>query len=291
VSAPRVALVTGAGGGLGAATSRALRAAGFHVVVTDRDLDLLSDFTGVDGYTALALDVTDSVAAAEVAQHVRSTLGRLDVLVNNAGIIGYFPTVEMDPEVLVRHFQVNTFGALRTVHACLDLLVAARGRVVNVTSESYRFRNPFQIYQTTKLALEGLSDVMRRELAPLGVSVSTVRPGAIRTELFHAMGSIENPVPDSRLAAPFARFARMLAHKPPKRVSRPEDVAAVLVRAATEPRPRPHYAINNMLALRVAALLPTSVADRAVGRMTSVNGRARARTRRAARGSDTRPSA
>ena len=58
---------------------------------------------------------------------------------------------------------------------------------MNVTSESYRFRNPFQIYQTTKLALEGLSDVMRRELAPLGVPVSTVRPGAIETELFHAM--------------------------------------------------------------------------------------------------------
>jgi len=264
----RVALVTGAGGGLGSATCRALRAAGFAIVATDRAEVLLTGFAGDDGYTALPLDVTDTSAAAEVAAKVRSSLGRLDVLVNNAGMIGYFPTVEMDPELLIRHFQVNTFGALRTVHAFLDLLVASSGRVINVTSESYRFRNPFQIYQTTKLALEGLSDVQRRELAPLGVHVSTVRPGAIRTELFTAMAHIENPVPESRLAKPFGRFARLLANNPPSRVSEPDEVAAVIVRAATDQKPRPHYAINNMRRLKIAAALPTSVSDRSFRKLT-----------------------
>ena len=191
----------------------------------------------------------------------------MDVLVNNAGLIGYFPVAEVDPETVIRHFQVNTFGALRTVHGFLDLLVAARGRVVNVTSESYRFRNPFQVYQSTKLALEGLSDVLRRELAPLGVRVATVRPGAIDTELFHAMDAIENPVPDSRLAKPFARFARALSRRPPKKVSSPEQVAAVVVRAATDARPRAHYEINNMFALRVAAVLPPRATDAAMARM------------------------
>jgi NAD(P)-dependent dehydrogenase (short-subunit alcohol dehydrogenase family) len=267
VSRP-VALVTGAGGGLGSATSRALRTAGFHVVTTDRCTELVAAFAELDGYTPLALDVTDSAAANDVAAQVGSRLGRLDVLVNNAGMIGYFPTVEMDPELLIRHFQVNTFGALRTVHAFLDLLVSARGRVINVTSESYRFRNPFQIYQTTKLALEGLSDVQRRELAALGVRVSTVRPGAIRTELFSAMTRIENPVPDSKLAAPFGRFARTLAKRPPGKVSEPDAVAALIVRAATARKPRAHYAINNMLSLRLAAALPTSVADRSLRRLT-----------------------
>ena len=264
----RVALVTGAGGGLGSATCRAFRAAGFHVVATDRTLDLVAAFADQDGYTPLALDVTSTAAAAEIATTVRSSLGRLDVLVNNAGMIGYFPTVEMDPELLIRHFQVNTFGAMRTVHAFLDLLVESRGRVINVTSESYRFRNPFQIYQTTKLALEGLSDVQRRELAGLGVSVATVRPGAIRTELFAAMADIKNPVPDSKLAKPFGRFARMLANRQPSRVSEPGEVAAVIVRAATDAKPRAHYAINNMRSLRIAAALPTSVADRSFRRLT-----------------------
>jgi NAD(P)-dependent dehydrogenase (short-subunit alcohol dehydrogenase family) len=174
----------------------------------------------------------------------------------------------MDPELLIRHFQVNTFGALRTVHAFLDLLVESAGRVVNVTSESYKFRNPFQIYQTTKLALEGLSDVQRRELAPLGVRVSTVRPGAIRTELFSAMAHIENPVPDSRLAKPFGRFARMLATRPPSKVSEPDEVAAVIVRAATEAKPRIHYEINNMRQLRIAAALPAALTDRSFRKLT-----------------------
>jgi NAD(P)-dependent dehydrogenase (short-subunit alcohol dehydrogenase family) len=268
VSGRRIALVTGAGGGLGSASCRALRAAGFQVIATDRTLDLVAAFAADDGCSAFALDVTDTAAALELAAQVRSRFGRLDVLVNNAGMIGYFPTVEMDPELLIRHFQVNTFGALRTVHAFLDLLVESRGRVVNVTSESYRFRNPFQIYQTTKLALEGLSDVQRRELAGLGVQVSTVRPGAIRTELFTAMAHIENPVPGSKLAKPFGRFARMLATRPPSRISEPAEVAAVIVRAATEPKPRAHYAINNMRSLRIAAALPTSVADRSFRKLT-----------------------
>jgi len=260
---PPVALVTGAAGGLGASTCAALRAAGFDVVATDRSADLLADVAGSPGYRVLPLDVTDTGSARAVA----AQLDRLDVLVNNAGIIGYFPVVESDPDLVAAHFQVNTLGALRTTHACLDLLAAAHGRVINVTSESYRFRNPFQIYQTTKLALEGLSDVLRRELAPLGVQVATVRPGAIDTDLFAAMTSIVNPVPGSRLERPFGRFARSLGRRPPSRVSAPDEVAAVIVRAATARRMHPHYAINNMLALRVAAALPTRVADVAVARI------------------------
>ena len=264
---PRVALVTGAGGGLGRATCEALRAAGFTVVATDRAADLVAAFEGTDGYRTAVLDVTDPDSIAAVAATIAAEFGRLDVLVNNAGLIGYFPVAEIDPEVVIRHFQVNTFGALRTVHGFLDVLVAARGRIVNVTSESYRFRNPFQAYQSTKLALEGLSDVLRRELAPLGVRVATVRPGAIDTELFHAMEAIANPVPHSRLAGPFARFARGLSRRPPKSVSKPADVAAVIVRVATDARPRAHYAINNMLVLRVAAALPTRVSDAAIARI------------------------
>jgi NAD(P)-dependent dehydrogenase (short-subunit alcohol dehydrogenase family) len=267
MAATPVALVTGAAGGLGTATCRALLSAGYEVIATDRSAELLAPLAELAGCTPLPLDVTDTAAARAVAAQVAERSGRLDALINVAGIIGYFPVVETEPDIVVRHFQVNTFGALRTTHAFLDLLAASRGRVVNVTSESYRFRNPFQAYQSSKLALEGLSDVLRRELGPLGIAVSTVRPGAIDTELFHAMESISNPVPDSRLARPFARFARALAKRPPSRVSSPEAVAAVILRAATARKPRPHYEINNMLALRVAAALPASVSDRAVARM------------------------
>lgn len=260
-----VVLVTGAGRGLGRAVCERFAADGYRVVATDRDASLLADLD--DRYVTAPLDVTDAAAIDGVVRRITDELGRLDVVVNNAGVIAYFPTVEMNPDVVLRHFEVNAFGALRVVHACLDLLVASRGRVVNVTSESYRLRTPFQIYQTTKLTLEGISDVLRRELVLLGVHVATVRPGAIATELFHAMDRIENPVPDGRLAGPFAGFVRSLAKRKPTKVSTPQEVAEVVHRAATDPRRRPHYEINNMAALKVAAALPPRLVDTALRRM------------------------
>ena len=260
-----VVLVTGAGRGLGRAVCERFAADGYRVVATDRDASLLADCD--EGWTTAALDVTDQAAVDAVVRRVVDELGRLDVVVNNAGVIAYFPTVEMDPDVVLKHFDVNAFGALRVVHACLDLLVASRGRVVNVTSESYRLRTPFQIYQTPKLTLEGIRDGLRRELVVLGVHVATVRPGAIATELFHAMDRIENPVPDGRLAGAFAGFVRGLEKRKPTKVSTPQQVAEVVHRAATDPRRRPHYEINNMAALKVAAALPPRLVDTALRRM------------------------
>ncbi len=255
-----VALITGAGRGLGRAIADGFQQKGYTVVATDYSAELLSDYNGSD-VIAKVMDVTciDSIRA--VADYIRDGLGRLDVVVNNAGVIDYGPVSERAPDDTIRLFQVNTFGSLRVVHACLELLQQSRGRVLCISSESYRLRTPFQAYQSSKLALEGLADVMRRELGHLGIHVATVRPGAIQTELFTAMNRIENPVPSSKLAAPFQRFAKRLGQNPPSRVSTTQQVAGVVLRAATESKPRAHYEINNMLALKVANLLPKQWVD------------------------------
>lgn len=262
-----VVLVTGAGGGLGRAICQRFARAGFAVVATDVDVAQLAELNLGPGGVAQRMDVTDTDAVKQVAGFVAEKFGRLDVLVNNAGVIGYFPVAETDPEALIRHFQINSFGALRVTHACLDLLVASGGRVLNISSESYKLRTPFQIYQSTKLALEGISDVLRRELVHLGVHVATIRPGAIETGLFHAMDDIRNPVKNSRLARPFECFAAMLANNPPRKRSRPEDVASLVFRAATDRKKSAHYRINNMLSLRVVRLLPAAWADWLLARM------------------------
>lgn len=255
----RIVLVTGAGRGLGRAICETFHARGDHVIATDVDAALLTDLDGRMQVTTL--DVTNQKAVNAVAGRIRADFGRLDVLVNNAGLILYASVAETDPDTLIKHFEVNTFGGLRLTHACLDLLATASGRVINISSESWRLRTPFQIYQTTKLAVEGLSDVLRRELIHLGVGVATVRPGAIDTDLFHAMDHISNPIPDSRLATPFERFAASLARNPPSKHSQPEEVAAVVYRAATDRRCKPHYQINNMPILKVLSWLPTRWAD------------------------------
>lgn len=256
-----VVLVTGAGGGLGRAICERFHAGGYSVVATDVTVGRLADLSKRVGIITAALDVTDSQSAQDIAALVGAQCGRLDVVVNNAGIIGFSPVVETGPEELIRHFQINSFGALRITHACLDLLIASGGRVLNISSESYRLRTPFQIYQSTKLALEGISDVLRRELVHLGVHVATIRPGAIDTELFHAMDSISNPVEHSRLGVPFAKFAARLASNPPSKRSSPDAVAALVLRAAVDKRRRAHYRINNMLTLRVLSWLPVRWTD------------------------------
>lgn len=261
----RVVLVTGAAGGLGRAICEAFHARGDTVVATDVDASLLADLT--ERMVVAPLDVTDQQAVDAAAALVRQRFGRLDVLVNNAGLIAYFPVAETPPATLIKHFEVNAFGGLRLTHACLDLLVAVGGRVLNISSESWRLRTPFQIYQTTKLTVEGISDVLRRELVHLGVHVATIRPGAIDTELFHAMDAISNPVSDSRLEAPFARFSEMLKRNPPARRSRPEAVAEVVWRAASDRRRRPHYQINNMPSLKLVSWLPARWADRLLVRL------------------------
>ena len=262
-----VVLVTGAAGGLGRALCECFYSAGYQVVASDIDVSPLADFAARENCLTLPLDVTDTSAARDLAARIQSTFGRLDAVVNNAGIIDYFPVAETDPELLVKHFQVNTFGALRVTHACLDLLIASQGRVLNISSESARLRTPFQIYQSSKLALEGISDVLRRELVHLGVHVATIQPGAIDTALFHAMGSIKSPVENSRLQQPFKNFVQRLSKHPPARLSSPEQVAALVLRAATDARKRPFYAINNMLALRLAAWLPVAWVDWLLRRM------------------------
>ena len=256
-----IALITGAGRGLGRAVADNLLQQGYTVVATDYSPALLEGYAGLENVVTRVMDVTSAESVSAVANYLQNTFGRLDVLINNAGIIDYGPVTERDPEDTIRLFQVNTFGSLRVVHACLDLLEKAKGRVVCVTSESYRLRPPFQAYQPSKLALEGLADVMRRELAHLDIHVATVRPGAIKTELFESMNHIENPVPEGRLAAPFKRFTDMLLKSPPTRVSTPEQVAAVVARAAREKKPRPHYEINNMLSMKIANLLPKRWVD------------------------------
>jgi len=258
-------LVTGAGRGLGRAIATHFHDNGYHVVATDYDVGLLPDLANNDGFTVAALDVTSDEAADAVATMIRTELGRLDVVVNNAGVNAFYPVCEAPTEMTVNTFQINTFGPLRTIRACIDLLIESKGRVVNVSSESAPLRTPFQSYASSKMALEALSDAMRRELQLMGVHIALVRPGAIKTELFDEVHNLKNAVANSRFDRFFGRYAAAVARRVPKNPSTPAEVAEVVYEAATDPKKKVLYKINNNFALRVLGRLPARLVDKILG--------------------------
>ena len=257
-------LVTGAGGGLGRAIADYFHDKGYHVVATDYDASLLSDLEGKAGFTIAKLDVTKVEDARNVVQMLTNELGRLDVIVNNAGVDVFCPITEAPPEKTINGFMINTFAALITTQACLDLLIASKGTVVNISSESAPLRTPFQFYQSSKLALEGISDVMRRELIVFGAHVAIIRPGAIETPLIAGHDNIQNPIENSRYKAFFTRFAAGVAKATPKRKSKPADVAALVYHAATDPRRKIMYEINHSLKLKLIGKLPAKLLDKLI---------------------------
>ena len=178
--------ITGCSTGLGRALAAAVLDRGDNAVVTARDAAQVRDLAAAYPGTALALslDVTDAAQGAAVVRAAHERFGRVDVLVNNAGY-GYRAAVEEGDEAEVGQlFATNFFGPVTLIKAVLPGMRARRsGAIVNISSISAR-RTPegSGYYSAAKAALEGMSGSLRREVAPLGITVTVVEPGAFRTD-------------------------------------------------------------------------------------------------------------
>jgi NAD(P)-dependent dehydrogenase (short-subunit alcohol dehydrogenase family) len=178
--------VTGCSTGLGRALAAAVLDRGDNAVVTARDVAAVSDLAGAHPGTALALplDVTDAAQVASAVQAAEERFGAIDVLVNNAGY-GYRAAVEEGDDADIQQlFATNFFGAVAMIKAVLPGMRARRsGAIVNISSIGAQV-NPegSGYYSATKAALEAVSGSLRKELAPLGINVTVVEPGAFRTD-------------------------------------------------------------------------------------------------------------
>jgi len=174
--------VTGASRGLGAAITREALSRGHQVAATARDADaVLRDSPDV---LALAVDVTDERQINAAVEATVERFGRIDVLVNNAGR-GQVGAVEEVSDAAARAlFDLNVFGVLNVLRAGLPILRAQRsGHVINIGSVGGFATAPgVGLYGATKFALEGLSEALRGELAPLGINVTVIEPGGFRTD-------------------------------------------------------------------------------------------------------------
>lgn len=271
-----IAVVTGASTGIGAATARELARRGFHVLAgvrRDRDADAIRG----PGIEPLILDITDTDHIQALVTRVRGdSQGRvLRALVNNAGIGVNVPFEAFAIDEWRRLFEVNLLGHVAVTQALLRDLIDSLGRVVNVSSVGGKVAMAtYGPYAATKFGLEAVSDSLRREMAPFGVGVVVVEPGAVRTEMpgraiATANEQVSAMTPEQRERyGPLvhAVTAQTEAHTKSGSGVSADAAAKVIARAVTARKPRTRYTVGRDAALitRLARFLPDRTLDRVI---------------------------
>ncbi len=228
-----VVLITGARSGFGLRSARAIAQRGHRVYAGLRDPatgQALRDATeGLDVHP-IALDVTDLPQVQSALSTIREREGRLDALVNNAGVaLGGF-LEQLDDDEVQRLFAVNVRGVHRVTREALPMLRASRGSVVMVSSMSGLSALPgLGAYASSKFALEGMAEAWRHELRPFGVRVSVVEPGPYRTDLLSRNRTVGRRVHDPEsVYAPFVRRIDALSARVEARAGDADDVARAI---------------------------------------------------------------
>jgi NAD(P)-dependent dehydrogenase (short-subunit alcohol dehydrogenase family) len=182
----KVWLITGSSRGLGRELAKAVLAAGHRLVSTARKPEDLHDLVSQygDRLRAIALDVTDPAAARAAVATATAAFGRLDVVVNNAGYANINSIEDMANDDFHAQFDTNFFGVANVTRAALPVLRAQRdGHVIQISSIGGRRATPgLAAYQSAKFAVEGFSEALLNEVGPLGIRVTIVEPGGMRTD-------------------------------------------------------------------------------------------------------------
>jgi len=218
----RVALVTGAARGIGAATARVFAEAGARVALLDRDetgVRQVAAETGGDGFPA---DVSDAAAVAHAVDGVMARWGRLDILVNNAGILRDATLADVTEDDWSATLDVNLRGAMLCARAAVPHMKAAGfGRILSATSIVARTGNYGQTaYAASKAGIVGMTRTWARELGPKGITANAVAPGFIDTGMVRSI--------------PAKVMAGVIARTPAGRMGRPEEVANVYLFLASD---------------------------------------------------------
>ena len=253
----KVAMVTGASSGIGEATVHRLLAEGYAVYAGARRVERMRPLREA-GAVPLALDVTDDASMVAAIDAIRNGPGRLDVLVNNAGYGSYGALEDVPMAEARRQCEVNLFGLARLIQLATPMMRAqASGAIVNITSIGGKMHEPLgSWYHATKFAVEGLSDCLRMELAPFGIHVIVIEPGAIKTEWTGiAHQSLLQRSGDTAYREQARMHARMFeAADKSDMASPPQVVAQTIAKALRARRPRTRYATGGgagmILALR-----------------------------------------
>ena len=241
-----VALITGASSGIGEALAIAMHDAGYVVFAGARRVERMTHLHQ-RGIIVLELDVTDDASMVAAVERIHHEVGRIEILVNNAGYGSYGALEDVPMSEARRQVDVNVFGLARLCQLVIPEMREARsGTIINVSSIGGKFGEPFGVwYHASKYAVEGLSDSLALELAPFGVRVIAVEPGGIKTEW--AGISADNLIatsgsgPYRAAATKAARVMRSMNDM--KLAGTSEQVADGVMKILSKRRPRMRYAV------------------------------------------------
>ncbi len=222
-------LVTGASTGIGRKIAERLAAEGYFVFAGARKEQDLKDLSAIPNVRGLRLDVTSPAEVAAAADTVRGSGRTLAGIVNNAGVVVIDPVTSTSEEDFDFQMQVNVYGVFRVTKAFAPMVIASKGRIVNISSISaFLSDRGTSAYTMSKAAVEALTNVLATEMAPLGVSVIAVEPGAYNT-------GILKPALERSVTKGFS--ADRSALKPP------DEVATAVLAALSDPKPKRRYMI------------------------------------------------
>ena len=267
-----MAIVTGASSGIGKATSLALVEAGFEVIGTSRNASGVTDH---DGVTFLDLDVASDDSVTAAVQRVIERFGRLDVLVNNAGIGSSGAAEETSLAQDQSVFNINVFGVIRMTKAVLPHMRAqGGGRIINISSVFGFIPQPFMaVYAASKHAVEGYSESLDHEVREHRVRVLLVEPAATRTG-FEAARNTGQPEMPLQVYAKQRHLVDDALAAAAKDGDDPATVARAIVAAATDPKPKLRYTPGSR-AGRISTLrriVPSRAFDRQIRKFSKLAG-------------------
>lgn len=251
----KIALVTGSSTGIGLETALALARNGFYTYASMRDLDKsnkIADAAKSEGLSLriIELDVNNEVSVYNAIDIISKEKNRLDVLVNNAGY-GLFGSLEdLTIDEIRDLFETNYFGMVRLIKNSLPLMRIGKGRrtIVNISSVGGRIGAPIlSAYQSTKFAVEGLSESLYYELEPFGIKVVIVEPGFIKTNIMNssiqAKGSLNPDSPYFQVTNKIEAYFRSMVNDNPS-VTSPSEVATVILDAIKSDNPKLRYLVG-----------------------------------------------
>jgi NAD(P)-dependent dehydrogenase (short-subunit alcohol dehydrogenase family) len=241
----KTVLITGASSGFGKETAKLFQKKGWNVIATMRSPEKETELTQLNNVLVTMLDVQDIASIQKAVKAGADKFGRIDALVNNAGygLMGVFESATS--EQIKKQYAVNVFGLMEVTQTVLPYLRKnAKGAVINISSFGGIVGLPFgSLYNSTKFAVEGFSEALSHELAPLKIVVKMIEPGSIATNFRNGLEMIKNEIPEYNpmMASFFGRFAKTTAHLPKATA---EDVAAVIYEATTDEKSQLRYVVG-----------------------------------------------